>query len=354
MKKIFVLVITFSLLISCQKKKTVADKTETFFNAVTIDTLLSESISIRAILIDANKVWYAANNGKYGYYDLKTQKSFSGHVSKDTLSLEFRSIAQTSKHIFIAAIGNPGLVYRISKDGSKINLVYQEINEKVFYDSMQFWNDNEGIAMGDPTEDCLSIIITRDGGATWKKLSCDQMPKVIFNEAAFAASNTNIIIKGDNTWLVSGGMQSRVFFSADKGNSWKVYNTPIDQGAEMKGIFTADFYDADNGFIAGGNFEDQNKNFGNKAITKDGGKTWQLVAEKSGFGFASCVQYVPNSNGKALVCVGASGLQYSADTGNTWQQLLTDKTLYTIRFQNDSTAIAAGKNKIISIKFSKK
>src|SRR6187402_1461455 len=107
MKKILALAITFSLLISCQKGKVVAPETGSSFHSVKTDTLLSESISVRAILIDSDKVWYAANNGKYGYCDLKTQKQFFGHVSKDTLSLEFRSIAKTSKYIFIASIGNP-------------------------------------------------------------------------------------------------------------------------------------------------------------------------------------------------------------------------------------------------------
>jgi hypothetical protein len=30
----------------------------------------------------------------------------------------------------------------------------------------------------------------------------------------------------------------------------------------------------------------------NKARTTDGGKTWKLVAENQGFGYASCVQYI--------------------------------------------------------------
>jgi hypothetical protein len=32
---------------------------------------------------------------------------------------------------------------------------------------------------------------------------------------------------------------------------------------------------------------------------------------KSRFGYASCIQYIPNSDGKSLVSVGASGLYYS-------------------------------------------
>jgi hypothetical protein len=43
------------------------------------------------------------------------------------------------------------------------------------------------------------------------------LPRTANGEAAFAASNTNIVIKGNNTWIVSGGMKARVFYSADKG-----------------------------------------------------------------------------------------------------------------------------------------
>ena len=213
--------------------------------------------------------------------------------------------------------------------------------------------NKEGIVIGDPTENCLSIIITRDGGKIWKKTVCGSLPNVTDGEAAFAASNTNICIKGNKTWIVSGGKKSRVFYSPDKGISWAVFETPIVQGQAMTGIFTVDFYDDKIGVIAGGNYEAQNQNFQNKAITFDGGKTWKLLAENTGFGYASCIQFVPNSGGRQLVTVGTSGLYYSADSGNNWKQLLEDKTLYTIRFLDKTIAVAAGKDKIIKIEFKK-
>ena len=352
MKNALTFLLLLVVLFSCkQENKALVFSNTKIFTSVTIDTLLEEELSIRAILVDSNKIWYAANKGQYGSIDLKTDKRFNGHVTKDTLSLEFRSIAQTKDYIFMANVGSPALLYRVSKDGSRIKKMYQENHPKAFYDSMQFWNNEEGIAMGDPTDTCLSVLITRDGGTTWTKIDCENLPKVAEGEGAFAASNTNLIIKGTETWMVSGGKKSRVFYSADKGKSWKVFDTPIIQGQAMTGIFTADFYDSKNGFIAGGNYEKLNQNFGNKAITDDGGKSWTLVAEKEGFGYASCVQYVPNSNAEQLVTVGASGLYYSSSAGEKWSKLSDDKTLYTIRFLNDSTAIAAGKNKIIRVNF---
>lgn len=352
MKNIFFNVLFLSCLFSVEAQNiSVNKKSLSVFSTVQIDTLFQDKISIRAIVMDNNKIWYAADQGRFGFYDLKANKKYEKVIKKDTLNIEFRSIARTSKFIYALNVANPALLYQISKDGKEVQLVYQENDKKVFYDSMQFWNDKEGIAVGDPIDDCLSVIVTHDGGNSWSKIPNSKLPKVFEGEAHFAASNTNIVIKGNDTWIVSGGKKSRVFYSSDKGNTWEAFETPIVQGKQMTGIFTADFYDNKNGFIAGGNYEVPNQDFENKAITNDAGKTWQLIAEKQGFGFASCVQYVPNSNGKEMVVVGASGLCYSSDGGGTWKQLVQDKTLFTIRFLDRTTAIAAGRNKIIRICF---
>lgn len=350
MKKSIILLLSI-LIISCKTNHVVQ---KSFFTNVKIDTILQDKISIRPITVSSDKVWYAADKNRVGVLNFVNGFKMERKINKDSLKIEFRSCAQTLNSIFILNVGNPALLYKFSKDLNQKKLVYEEKNEKVFYDSMQFWNDQEGIAIGDPIENCFCIIITRDGGDTWTKIPCEKLPKIEEEEAFFAASNTNIIIKGNATWLVSGGKKSRVFYSSDKGITWKVYQTPIVQGESMTGIFTADFYNEKIGFIAGGNYEKPTQNYQNKALTTDGGKTWKLVAEKSGFGYASCVQFVPNSNGEQLVSVGTSGLYYSKDKGTTWIQLSSDTSFYTIRFIDNQTAIAAGKNKIVKINFIKK
>lgn len=327
------------------------DKNNVFFNTVEIDTLFQDKISIRAIVSDQNKIWYAADKSRFGFFDLKENKRTERYIIKDSLKLEFRSIAQTEKAIFLLNVSNPAFLFRISKQTLETKLVYQETHEKVFYDSMQFWNNEDGIAIGDPIENTFSIILTKDGGNSWYKIPTLNLPKLSEGEAAFAASNTNIVIKGNHTWIVSGGKKARVFYSADKGNTWTVFDTPIVQGKTMTGIFTADFYDTKIGYIAGGNYENPTQNYDNKAISFDSGKNWALTAQNQGFGYASCVQYVPNSGGKELVSVGATGLYYSSDGGSSWKQLASDSSLFTIRFIDHSTAVAAGKNKMIRIRF---
>ncbi|MCF6131862.1 sialidase family protein [Flavobacterium wongokense] len=350
MKNIFLALIVFNLFANC-KSGSVSENEP--FKSVSVDTILNDKISIRAILIDKDKIWYAADKSRMGYYDFKTLTHLQKTIANTDEKLEFRSIAQNTKSIFIANIGNPANVFKVNKSDMSFQKVYMENNEKAFYDAMNFWNEKKGIAIGDPTENCLSVLITRDAGKTWKKTSCLALPKVENGEAAFAASNTNICIKGNKTWVVSGGKRARVFYSPDKGNTWEVFETPIVQGQEMTGIFTANFYNGKLGIIAGGNYEIPELNSRNKAISFDGGKTWGLIAEKSGFGYASCIQYVPKSKGKQLVSVGLTGLYYSSDGGFKWKQLLNDKTLYTIRFLDENTAFAAGKDKIIKIEFKK-
>ena len=332
-------------LTNCKSVVNVSNKT-----TIKIDTLVNNKISIRAITASKDTVWYAANDSRVGYICLKNTEHFET-VINPTLLTEYRSIAATTNSIFVLSVGNPAQLYKFSKDLKQKELVYSEEHEKVFYDSMQFFDDLNGIAIGDPIDNCFSIIVTNDGGKSWHKKLCENLPKVYDGEAAFAASNSNIVIKKENVWIVSGGKKARVFYSKNKGNTWQVIETPIVQGQTMTGIFTADFYDEKIGIIAGGNYENPNQNNQNKAITIDGGDTWNLISDGSGFGYTSCIQFVPNSNGKEIVSVGANGLFYSNNKGKSWNNLLQDSNLYTIRFIDKNTAVAAGKNKIIRIKF---
>ncbi|MGJ8550237.1 WD40/YVTN/BNR-like repeat-containing protein [Winogradskyella wichelsiae] len=357
------LIICLSLLLLGSCKSKIIQK-QKGFNKVEIVHLVEDStLNVRALeIVDSIGPIYLTSKGELGILlqnaiintvDSLKDKPFYNHkinLSNDTLLLNFRALAANKSQGFGITIGNPALLYKLDADLEKNKIVYQENHPNVFYDSMDFWNDQEGIAIGDPTDGCMSVIITRDGGENWIKMSCDNLPSTKEGEAAFAASDTNIAIVGDETWVATGGKTSRVMYSPDKGITWRVFDTPIVQGKETTGIYSIDFYDENNGFAIGGDYTNPKANSANKIRTTTGGVTWQVVSDSEGPGYRSCVQYIPNSGGKELVAVGFNGIDYSADSGTTWKHL-SNEGFYTIRFLNDSTAYAAGKGRVSKLIF---
>lgn len=328
-------------------------KTEHTFSSVSIETVLEDSISIRAITIDSRGLIYAGTEGKYGFISFDKEervKSYHKSISWKGKKLHFRAIAATKEDFFILSIESPALLYKLSKKTGEASLVYKEEHPKAFYDAMAFWNDKEGIAIGDPTDKCLSVIITRDGGQSWRKVSCEVFPKAVEGEAAFAASNGNISIIDDQVWILSGGGASRVYHSSDKGDHWSVFDTPITQGIPTKGGYSLDFYDRNTGIIYGGDYTTPDTNQKNKVVTKDGGNTWTLVADGEGPGYRSCVRYIPNSEGKGVIAVGFKGISVSGDGGKSWKTI-SDASFYTLRFITDTIAYAAGKGRIAKLSF---
>ncbi|WP_297805370.1 oxidoreductase [uncultured Polaribacter sp.] len=340
MKRISIVIFLF--LICCKE-----DYKPREIDTINIQEFKIDTISIRAIkVIDAHKVIYAGSNGDVGFFsDKEINTAVPIKITyQDSIRPNFRSIASNSKAIFVLSISNPALLYGISN--GKFELKYSENHEKVFYDSMHFFDDNlHGIAVGDPTQDCASIILTSDGGHTWNKIPCSKLPKFEENEAFFAASNTNIKTIGSTVWIGSGGKKARILKSDNFGDTWQIFETPIIQGAGPQGIYSIDFVDKKNGIAIGGDYSNPLENKRNKAITKDGGKTWFIVADKQNPNYKSCVQYVPNTDGKEVFAVGITGVSFSNDGGNTWNEV-SKESYYTIQFVDRNTAWLSGNNKL--------
>ena len=366
MKKIFIILLGPILLVglgSCGLFRANKFKYEPIVKQIPkleIEILLQDStLNVRALelIYETETLVFLTSDGRMGSIRLDAESNSKQlpieslldlAIVNDSIPLNFRALSARKKAGFGITIGSPALIYNL--DLNEGTLVYQENHPKAFYDSMEFWNDQEGIAIGDPTDDCMSVIITRDGGNSWTKLVCNDLPKAKEGEAAFAASDTNIAIVGDHTWVATGGKASRILYSPDKGKTWEVYETPIVQGLETTGMYSIDFYDEKNGFAIGGDYTKAADSSANKIRTIDGGKTWQLVAQSQSPGYRSCVQYVPNSNAKELVAIGFKGIDYSNDAGESWSHL-SDEGFYTIRFLNDSVAYAAGSKRIAKLNF---
>lgn len=340
MKKFILLLCIAIISFSCKQEYIVRS-----FEAVTIQKFDMDSTSIRAIIaVSADELLFAGSRGDIGLTEDGGKTWDIEYIKyQDSISPHFRSLAKTTSSVFALSIANPALLYKITFGEKKI--VYKEENDNVFYDAMTFLDDKTGIAIGDPMNGCTSIIMTNDGGETWKKIDCANLPEVKEGEASFAASNTNIGFYKNNIWVVTGGTRARVLKSADKGKTWKMIETPFIQGNGPQGIYSVDFYNENIGIIMGGDFSKPNENKANKAITTDGGKTWTLVADGEAPNYKSCVKYIPGTKGKEVMAVGKTGVSFSYDGGRTWKDISKD-WYYAIDFVDKNTAWLSGHQKI--------
>ncbi|MEO0571058.1 MAG: oxidoreductase [Bacteroidota bacterium] len=343
MKRVLFFLGVVVILMACSNQETSHN-----FSSVGIKTVFEDSVSIRAItFLDGNTLAFAGSGGIYGTVDIRLGKVRTNIQNYDSITPEFRAVAHTKTDFFMLSAGSPALLYKTGAEG-KMELVYQEEGQGVFYDAMKFWNDKEGIAIGDFNSGCFAIIATRDGGKSWNRLPCEFIPELEENTGAYAASNTNIAIIDDKAWVMTS--KEQVLFTADKGRTWEVIEAPIQIQERYQGIYSIDFYDAMNGFGIGGDFSKPELKDSNKMKTVDGGKTWSLVADGNPPGYKSCVRYVPNAGAQDLVAVGFTGITYSKDSGTTWEPL-SEEGFYTLHFLNDSVAYAAGKHRIARLLF---
>ena len=310
---------------------------------------ISSKISIRALeVVSDSKVWFAANHGVWGFTEDAGRSWHIDSIKIDSVFPEFRSIAVLNDSTaLLLSIASPAYLFKTTNKGKTWKMVYKNINKDIFFDSMKFKDEKNGIALGDPIDGCFQVLITSDGGETWQQADCGNIPKALEGEACFAASNTNVDMTGSHVWFVTGGKHARIFYSSDHGIHFIAYNTPIAQGEKMTGIFSFDFFNENTGIIAGGNYEKTDSSIVNLAITDDRGKTWKEIKSKEPF-FGSCIQFnsaktffVTGHNG-TFICNGIKNFEIKDQKGNAlkYNTLHFSPSGKTVWFAGDKGRIA--------------
>ena len=277
-------------------------------------------------VVGADVVWIGGTKGTFVRSADGGQTWQTGTVP-DASACDFRDVqaidARTA-YLMSAGLAEKGQarIYKTNDGCQSWALLYQTQQPGVFFDGMDFWDNDHGIVFGDPINNRWVILTTADGGRSWQPVPESALPVMQPNEAAFAASGSSVVVQGKrNAWIASGGaMSSRVFRSTDRGRTWVVSTTPLPAG-EATGLFGMQFFSAKAGMAVGGNYKQEKQPVPNAAITRDGGRTWQAVSPTNPPGLKEAVALLP---GDRLLVVGPSGTSLSADQGQTWQALDTE------------------------------
>ncbi|PWJ44117.1 WD40/YVTN/BNR-like repeat-containing protein [Sediminitomix flava] len=314
-KLLFLSITLFTLLQSCQKKTEEHTQDETRGWTVLHE---EKGLHLRGLSpISENVAWASGVNGSI----LRTAdggKTWEKFSVNGADSLDFRDIEAFDDQTAIAiTAGSPAKIYKTTNAGKEWALSYLNEDRAIFMDAMGFWDNQNGIAFGDPMNGHLKIITTADGGKTWTDIPSENIPQANEMEGGFAASGSCLVVEGDsNVWIGTGGAEARVYFSTNRGKTWTITNTPIRSGIGSSGIYTLTMQDQLNGVAMGGDYTMPDSTKAIAAYTNDGGKTWQKSNDVPS-GYRSCVIALKAKKGTYL-SISKTGMDISTDNGLNW------------------------------------
>ena len=307
--------------------------------------------SLRGLsVVDDRTAWASGSNGTV-LRTLDGGSTWTILPVPGAAATDFRDVeAFGPDEAIVMGIGRPATIFRTTDGGRTWTRTFADDSPGIFLDGLAFFDDERGLAVGDPMDGRFFFISTTDGGATWEPLPPPSRPTALEGEAAFAASGTSLAVRdGDRVWLSTGGTASRVWRSEDGGRHWQGAPSALSSGSPSAGGFSIAFWDERRGITVGGDYKAETEAVGNAAVSVDGGRTWTSVLAVPPGGFREAVAFAPGTSPPVAVTVGPSGSDFSLDLGRTWTPIVTPAGLHALGFAKRGQAgWAVGRGGIIA------
>jgi photosystem II stability/assembly factor-like uncharacterized protein len=231
-------------------------------------------------------------------------------------SLDFRGVqafSANTAYVMSSGEGPQSRIYKTTDGGKNWKLQYEGGQKTFFLDSLICNDEKHCAALSDPV-DGKFVVLTNMDGEHWTELPRENLPAALPKEGAFAASNSSLCVDGKDIYFGTGGPAARLFASHDLGRTWTVAETPVVSGNASSGIFSI-FCDGRTILAVGGDYQDPARAYKNAAMSRDGGKSWELATQQPG-GYRSAIG---KYNG-GYVAVGPTGAETSVD-GLRWNSI---------------------------------
>jgi photosystem II stability/assembly factor-like uncharacterized protein len=237
-------------------------------------------------------------------------------------------------------VGNPGGtdngIYKTTDNGDTWTKQTTGFNENSpFPDFVYFWNENEGVAVGDANSNPnFEIYTTNNGGDQWVPVPSSNMPPGNFR-STFNDMSSAFRIIDDAIYFITKDMINGdgIFKSVNRGLNWIEVHAP---GSQQMYYF--DFKDLNNGLSS------INSVIDTLYSTIDGGQSWTKLNSYA----HGKLKYIPSIN--AYFSTSSKGLFYSIDDGETWANHLSfsNVTLSGTGYTPSGKIFIAGKEYIYS------
>ncbi len=230
-----------------------------------------------------------------------------------------------------------GAIYKTT-DGGLTWTKLEVFSDASFVTVVHFWDENNGVAIGDEVAGSFEIYTTSDGGDSWTAVDSENIPSPMPGGEFVSTSVCSVV--GDHIWF--GTRFSRVFHSPDRGLSWTVGETPISSITSNPWVEGIAFTDELNGIAHSADYSSAPYQH-LIALTNDGGLTWtEQVVEDNDFSLYK-TQYIPGTNlligtSRASNGAGPYKTSYSYDNGISWTDIETGTPLSDFDFTDAGTA----------------
>ena len=135
-------------------------------------------------------VWASGTRGRVAHTS-DGGKTWKIDTVPGAAALDLRAIFATSgRRVWTMSAGladsNQAQIFH-TEDGARWSRQFTTFEKGVFLDALAFWDDDHGIALSDPADGKLFVIVTDNGGKVWTRFPADRIPAMLPGEAAFAA-----------------------------------------------------------------------------------------------------------------------------------------------------------------------
>ncbi len=299
-----------------------------------------EGVSLRGLsVVNDQLIWVSGSNGSVGK-SVNGGKTWRWFQVKGFEKNDFRDIeAFDEKTAVIMSVGEPAFILKTFNGGESWKVVYSDSTKGMFLDAMEFWDNGNGIVVGDPIDGLLYVARTDDFGNSWERYVSKKISPAEKGEAMFASSGTNIRkLSNLEAIVVTGGTRSRLLIH----ERW--IDLPLIQGTETTGANSVAIWNVpprkSNIVVVGGDFMNDTSSNKNCTWSNDMGKTWNIPSIPP-HGYRSCVEFI---SADKLVTCGTSGIDISEDGGKSWQ-LISRESFHVCRKAKAGKAVfLAGAN----------
>ena len=266
-----------------------------------------ESLFRDISVVNDNVIWIKDQNGVH--FSITTNggkiwvtKEFPVDISTNAPG-GLSAVNETTAYIVVGTGINLGIYKTTNSGDSWVKQTSGFSSANSFPNFIHFWNENEGVAVGDGYSNLnFEIYTTNNGGAQWNLVPTTNLPTNISDYTP--NSNSSYRIVGNSMYFKTN--KGKIYKSNDKGINWQMINTPLTNGTYM----SFDFKDSNNGLLV-------NSPSGSNTViysTINGGLNWTLVSSQNVY---QDIKYIPTQN-VYLSTHPWYGLSYSADNGQTW------------------------------------